>query len=172
MNVRAITLLSCLAWATTAVAEAPKAQLSEIRAQVHELEGATSKLGDLMTQYRSLVEQRPQKQGGSPEANKAYEEQLAKWTRAVDRLMRRIDKAHATLVEKSKNLDGPSKTNLPTNLAKDVANAHNEAEAERVAAEQALKNKPAQAHAAKREKKKAPSAKESEPPPLGDIDDL
>ena len=82
MNVAAITMLIWFGLATIAAAQgtpsgkaaspgaSSKTQLSEIRSLVRELEGRTGKLSDLMEQYRSLVAQRPQPQGGSPEAKK------------------------------------------------------------------------------------------------------
>jgi uncharacterized protein YukE len=148
MNVRAIITLVWFGFATTAATAAAqgtpsKSQLSEIRSITSELEGRTEKLRDLMEQYRSLVEQRPQAGGGGPEAKKAHDEQLAKWDAALDRLMRRVDASRAEVVETKQRLDQVATGQLPTGLAKDVANAKNEAEAQRTAAEQALaKNKP------------------------------
>jgi len=145
MNVPAITMLIWFGLAATAAAQgtpsgkaassgAPsKTQLSEVRTLVHELQGRTEKLRDLMEQYRSLAEQRPQEK-----------EQQAKWDAAVERLMRRVDVARAAVVETTQQLDKSVTGQLPTALAKDVASAKNEADAQRTAAEQALaKNKPA-----------------------------
>src|SRR5262245_40043885 len=98
MKVSAITTLIWLGLAAAAAAQgtpsgkaaspgaSSKGQLSEIRSLVHELQARTEKLGDLMMEYRSLVEQRPQAEGGSPEAKKAHEAQLAKWSTALERL--------------------------------------------------------------------------------------
>jgi DNA repair exonuclease SbcCD ATPase subunit len=170
MNVVAISVSILLGLAATASAQdtpkgkpagqsaASKGQLSEVRSLVHELEARSEKLLDLMTQYRSLVEQRPQPQGGSPDAKKAHEDQLASWSGAVERLLRRIDAARAAVVEAMQRLDQAATQQLPTTLAKDVANARNQAEAQRAAAEQALaKNKSAPARTAK-PAKKAPAA--------------
>jgi len=155
MKVSAITMLIWFGLATAAAAQgrpsggaspgtSSKAQLSEVRSVVHELEARTEKLRDLMAQYRSLVEQRPQPEGGSPEAKKAHEAQLAKWNTALERLLRRIDAARAAVVETTQSLDQLGTGQLPTALAKDVASARNEAGAQRTAAEQALaKSKPA-----------------------------
>jgi DNA repair exonuclease SbcCD ATPase subunit len=114
--------------------DATQAQLTEIRSVVHELEARTEKLHELMEQYRSMVEQRPQGED-------------AKWNAALDRLLHRIDDAHAAVVETTQRLHQASDgRRLPTALGKDVANALNEAGAQRTAAEQALaknKGKPA-----------------------------
>lgn len=151
MNIRAIIMLIGLGLAAPAAAQgtanskqssqgsASQADLSQIRSVVNELQARTEKLHELMGQYRSMVEDRPQSQ-----------EAQAKWNTALDRLMRRIDAARAAVVETEQRLDPMAKRSLPTSLAKDVADAHNEAEAQRTAAEQALnKNKPAPAKAAK-----------------------
>ncbi len=173
MKVSAITMLIWFGLATAAVAQgtpsggpgaSSKSQLSEVRSIVHELEARTEKLRDLMAQYRSLVEQRPQAEGGSPEAKKAHDAQLAKWNTALERLLRRVDAARAAVVETSQSLDQAATGPLPTALAKDVATARNEAGAQRAAAEQALaKSKPAKA---------AKPAKRAEPekpaPPIPD----
>jgi uncharacterized protein YukE len=179
MNVPAIIVLMGCGLAATATAQgtpsekpassgAPsKAQLSEIRSVVHELEGRTEKLRDLMTQYRSLVEQRPQAEGGSPEAKKAHEDQLAKWSTALERLMRRIETARAAVVETTQRLDQLRSGQLPTSLAKDVASARNEAEAQRTGAEQALaKSKSA---ARKSKQAKQPPAEKTAPPIPDDL---
>lgn len=176
MNVPAMTILICLGLATTAAAQGPsgeaakpgassKAQLSEIRSHVHELEARTEKLRDLMAQYRSLVEQRPQPEGGSPDAKKAHDAQLAKWNTAVERLLRRVDGARVAVVETKQQLEQAATGQLPTGLAKDVASARNEAEAQRAAAEQALaKSKPASA----RTSKHAKQTTEKTAPPIPD----
>src|SRR5690349_2149542 len=110
MKVSAITLVGLLL-AAPAVAQtksssnatsssAPsKASLSEVRAIVHELEGHTEKLRELLSNHRSLVERRPEMQGSGPEAKKSYDEQLAKWESALDRQLDRIQSAHAALIE-------------------------------------------------------------------------
>jgi hypothetical protein len=134
--------------------EGSKAQLSEVRSLVHELQAQTEKLRDLMTQYRSLVEQRPQGQG----------EQIEKWNSALERLLRRLDTAHAAVADATQRLDQSAKGQLPTGLAKEVASAHNDAEAERTAAEQVLaKNKPAQGRT--KEAKQKPAEKPAPPIP-------
>lgn len=151
MNVPAITMLIWFGLTATAAAQgaptgkgssqsAPsQAQLSEIRSVVNELQARTEKLHELMTQYRSLVEQRPQAQ-----------EQLAKWNTALERLLRRVDQARAAVVETTQRLDQLATGPLPTSLGKDVATARNEAGAQRTAAEQALvKNKAALARTSK-----------------------
>jgi uncharacterized protein YukE len=179
MNVPAITMLIWFGLAATAAAQgtpsgkaaspgaSSKAQLSEIRSLVHDLQARTEKLRDLMTQYRSLVEQRPQAEGGSPDAKKAHEKQLAKWDTALERLMRRLDGARTAVVETTQRLDQLATGPLPTSLAKDVASARNEAEAQRTGAEQALaKNKSASARASKRAKQ--PPATEKTAPPIPD----
>jgi DNA repair exonuclease SbcCD ATPase subunit len=168
MNVPAITILIWFGLVATAAAQgtptgkgssqgAPsQAQLSEIRSVVNELEARTEKLHELMEQYREMVGERPQGQ-----------EALAKWNTALDRLMRRIDQAHAAVAESTQHLSQVAKGSLPTSLGKDVANAHNEAEAQRTAAEHALaKNKPAKGGTSKPAKQTA--AKEKAPPPMPD----
>jgi hypothetical protein len=179
MKVPAITVLMIgFAVATTAAAEgtssgkaaspgaSSKNQLSEIRSLTHELQGHTEKLRDLMTQYRAHLEQRPQPEGTGPEAKKAHEEQLARWDAALERLLRRIDAARASVVDTKQRLDQAATGQLPTALAKDVANAKNEAEAERTAAEQALaKSKPSRKKAAK-----PPPAEKPAPPLPADLD--
>ncbi len=163
MNVRAIVLLICLGFAAPVAAEgsrggkavspaaAPKAALSEIRKLVHELERDAGKLGDLMAQYRSLVEKRPR--------GKKAGEQLAKWNKAVDRLLRRIDKARTAMVETMQSLDQAATGKLPTGLGKELANARNEAKAARSASKQALaKRRPARAS---KRPKKAPEAEDN-----------
>jgi hypothetical protein len=170
MNIRAITILIWFGFAATAAAQGAasnksssqstpsQAQLSEIRSVVNELQARTEKLRELMGQYRSLVEERPQSQ-----------EAQAKWNTALDRLMRRVDTARAAVVETSQHLDKVNSGRLPTSLAKDVADAHNEAEAQRTAAEQALaKNKPAPAQKGK----PAKQAQANEPPRLELPDDI
>jgi hypothetical protein len=183
MKSSAITLLIWIAVGATAAAEgtpsgkaaspgaSSNSPLSEIRSIVHDLQGLTSKLADLMEQYRSLIEQRPQSEGGSPEAKKADEARLAKWNAAVERLVLRIETAHAAVVEATQRLQQAAKGELPTSLAKDVATARNEAAAERASAEQALaKAKTTQARKSK-QPKPAPST-EKPPPPLPDDLDL
>ena len=145
MKIPAITVLIWFALATAAGAQgAPssksvssgsssKASLPQIRSLVHDLQGRNEKLRDLNDQYRSLVEQKPQ----------GDEAQLAKWNAALERLLKRIDEARAAVVETKQQLDQSAGETLPTALAKDVANARNEAEAQRAQAEQALKSKPA-----------------------------
>jgi hypothetical protein len=177
MNVPAIVILIWFGLATTAAAQgAPsskaaspgassKTQLSEIRTLVHELQGHTEKLSDLMTQYRSLVGQRPQAEGGSPDAKQAYEDQLAKWSAAVERLLRRVDEARVAVAESKQRLDQAATGQLPTALAKDVANARNDAEAQRTAAEEAVaKNKTAPSRTSKHAKQ-APAEKPAPPIP-------
>jgi hypothetical protein len=171
MKVPAITILIWFGIAATASAQgttgkasqgAPsQAQLSEIRSVLNELQARTEKLHELMEQYRSMIGERPQSQ-----------EQHAKWSTALDRLMHRIDQARAAVTESSQRLDQLAKGSLPTSLGKDVANAHNDAEAQRTAAEQALlKNKPATGRTSKPAKQTA--AKEKAPPPSSDgLDDL
>jgi transketolase len=151
MNIPAIAMLIWFGLVATAAAQGTpaakgsaqgtpsQAQLSEIRSVVNELQARTEKLHELMEQYRSHVEQRPQSQ-----------EAQDKWNTALERLLRRIDQARAQVVETSQHLDQLSKRTLPTSLGKDVADAHNDAEAQRTAAEQALaKTKPAPARATK-----------------------
>lgn len=149
MNAPAIALLICVGLAavfaspsaaqgTPSASASSKPQLSEIRSLVHKLQGHTDKLSELMTQYRSLVEQRPQPEGGGAEAKKAHEDQLAKWSAALDRLLLRIDEARTPVVDVKQRLDQLATGQLPTTLAKDVANAKNESEAQRTEADQAL----------------------------------
>ena len=177
MKVTAITMLIWLGLATvaagqgTASSKAPssgpasKAQLSEIRSLVHELELRTDKLRDLMAQYRSLVERRPQPEGASPEAKKAHDDQLAKWSASLERLLAKLDGGRAAVVETVQQLNQAVTGQLPTGLAKDVANARNDADAQRAAAEEALvKSKPAAARASKRAAQK-PAAEPAAPPP-------
>jgi len=169
MNISAIAILIWFGLATTAAAQgshsgkvaspgaSSKASLSEIRSLVHELQGRTEKLRDLNEQYRSHVEQRPQ----------GNDSQLEKWNAALDRLLKRIEGAHAAVVETKQQLDqSASGQQLPTSLGKDVANATNEAEAQRTAAEQALKTKRPAKPAAKA---KAPAAEKPAPPIPDDL---
>jgi hypothetical protein len=182
MNVPALTMSIWLGFATVAAAQgtpsgkpaspsASKTQLSEVRSLVHDLQGRTEKLRDLMTQYRSLVEQRPQSEGGSPEAKKAQDEQLAKWSGALERLLRRVDTARAAVAETLERLGQAATGTLPTALGKDVANARNEAEAQRAGAEQALvKSKPTLAKG--KRTPQAPAPDKAPPPPSDDLADL
>lgn len=131
--------------------------LSEVRSLLHELQARNEKLHELMQQYRSHLEQRPQ--SGNAEG-------LAKWNAALERLIRRIDQARAAVVETEQRLDPSATGSLPTGLAKEIASAHNEAEAERTAAEHALaKNKPAPARTSKQPKQAPAPAKPSPPIP-------
>ena len=177
MNIPAIVLLICLGLAATAAAQptssggaagpggAPKGQLSEVRALVQELQARTEKLSELMELYRALIEKRPQSEGGSPEQKQADEERLAKWTSALERLLARVQEAHANVVEGKQALEKAATGQLPTGIAKDVANARNQADAQRADAEQALAKKPKPARVSK--KKQAP-ANEKTPPPIPD----
>jgi hypothetical protein len=128
---------------TTSSGAPAKAALAEVRSIVHELEGHTEKLRELLSNHRSLAERRPEPEGGSPEAKKAHDEQLAKWEAALERLLVRLEAARATLVETTQRLDKSITGELPTGLAKDVARVRNEAEPERAMAEQVLAKKPA-----------------------------
>ncbi|MDD9935593.1 MAG: hypothetical protein OXT09_18425 [Myxococcales bacterium] len=167
MNVRAITFLVGVGLAAGAVAQqkapgpsqSPKARLAEIRSRVHDLEAATGKLRDLMGQYRSLVERQPSGDG----------KRVEKWNRAVERLLRRVRKSHGNVVEATARLDEVAQGRLPTSVAKDVANARNDAEATRGAAEEALaKHKPSPP---KKEKaKKEPAREHPDDDPLRDLD--
>jgi hypothetical protein len=166
MKIPAIILVIGLALTGSAAAEgasnsksAPgassKGELAEIRSLVHELTGHTEKLRDLLDQYASLVEQKPA--GGA---------QLEKWEAALDRLLKRVEAQHKLVVDAKQRLEQKATGELPTGLAKDVARARNEADAERANAETALaKNK------SKGAKKPAKPAKEA-PPPLPDDLDL
>jgi hypothetical protein len=162
MKISAITALIWLALAATALGQSKssgnatssgaqsKTVFAEVRAIVHELEGHTDKLRELLANHRSLVEQRPQPQGASSEAKKAHEEQLAKWDSAMERLLTRIEGAHAVVVETMQRLDKSIAGELPTSLGKDVAKVRNEAGPERAMAEQVLaKRKPASARKSK-----------------------
>lgn len=168
MKISAITGLIWLALAATGAAQSKsidntaspsgssKASLAEVRANVHELEGRTENLRELLSQHRSLVERRPQS-----------EEQLAKWSSALERLLVRIDSARAAVVETIQRLDKSIKGELPTGLAKDVARARNDAEPERAMAEQVLAKKPASARKSKPAK---PAAEKAPPPSNEDLD--
>jgi DNA repair exonuclease SbcCD ATPase subunit len=135
-----------------------KASLAEVRAIIHELEGRTDKLRELLSQHRAHVERRPQS-----------EEQLAKWDAALERLLLRIDGARAEVVEATQRLDKSIKGELPTGLAKDVARVRNDAEPERATAEQVLaKNKPS----ARKAKPAKQAASEKSPPPSNEDLDL
>jgi len=163
MKLRAITVLTCLVLAATALAQgaskdkpASKAQLSEVRSIVSELEKAGSKLSGLITDYRSITEQRPQSRGGNAEAKKAQDDQLARWEAAVERLLNSMEKTHLAVVETIKRLDQATHAALPTSLAKDVANARNTSDAARVAAEQVLSKRKPKKPSPKRADKSAP----------------
>ena len=170
MNVRAITLLIWFGLVATAAAQdtpsgkaaspaaASKVQLSQVRDLVHELQAHTEKLSDLMTLYRSLVEQRPQ-----------ADDQLAKWNAALERLLRRVDEARAAVVATKQRLEQSATGQLPTALAKEVANARNEADAERASAEQALaKSKSTPARTPKKAKQ-TPATEKTAPPIPDDL---
>lgn len=166
MKIATIAVMIWVALAATAAAQAAQgspsakpanpgasSKASEIRSLVHELQGRTEKLADLMAQYRSHIEQRPQ----------GNDEQLAKWDAALERLLSRIDVARAAVVEGTQRLEQAATGQLATSLAKDVATARNEADAERASAEQALaKSKPAKGKAAKQGK---PKPVQKSPPP-------
>jgi hypothetical protein len=183
MKITAFSVLIGLVLATAAAAQgtpsgkadspgrASKGQLSEVRSVVHELQGHTEKLRDLMAQYRSLVEQRPQAEGGSPDEKKAHEAQLERWSAAVERLLKRVDGARAQVVETVQRLDRAVTGELPTALAKDVASARNEADAERANAEQAL-TKSKTSPARKSKPAKQPPASDKPTPELPDDIDL
>ena len=178
MNVIVITALSWLALAATAAAQSapsvkaasPNAsQLSQIRSLAHQLQGQTEKLSDLMSQYFSLVEQRPRAQGGTADVKKGNDEQVARWDTAVERLLRRVDTARAAVVETMQRLEQLTTGQLPTTVAKDVTRARNEAVAQRTAAEQALaSNKPVLARATK-PAKPAPAAEDTSLSFSGDL---
>ena len=122
-----------------------KTSLAEVRAIVHELEGHTETLRELLANHRSLVEQKPQ----------SGAEQLAKWDAAMERLLVRIESAHAVVVATIQRLDKAIVGELPTGLGKDVARVRNEADPERAMAEQALaKRKPASARKSKQASEK------------------
>jgi hypothetical protein len=170
MKISAIVGLIWLALAATAAGQsksvgsapssgvASKASLAEVRAIVHELEGRTEKLRELLSQHRAHVERRPQS-----------EEQLAKWDAALERLLVRIDSARADVVEATQRLDKSIKGELPTGLAKDVARARNDADPERATAEQVLaKNKPSSTRKAKQAK--TPAAQKPAPESNEDLD--
>jgi hypothetical protein len=169
MKISAIVGLIWLALAVTAAAQSKsvgntaspgvtsKASLAEIRAIVHELEGYTENLRELLSQHRALVQRRPQE-----------EEPLAKWSSALERLLVRIDSAYADVVKATQRLDKSITGELPTGLAKDVARVRNDAEPQRAMAEQALKSKPAAAP--KKPAKKAPATEESAPLSNEDLD--
>ena len=164
MKLTAITVLTWFALALSVAAQgatSSKASLSEVRSLVHELQGRNEKLRDLNDQYREVVGQKPQS---------TDQAQLDKWSAALERLLRRIDEARAAVVETKGKLDqAAAKQQLPTSLGKDVANAHNEAEAQRAAAEQALaKPKPGKQKPAKQK----PVAEKPAPPPSDDLDGL
>jgi hypothetical protein len=172
MHIRAIVLLITLGFVSTAAAQAAsgsKPKLSEVRSLVHSVQGHTDQLRELMAEYRSLVENRPQPEGGSPEAKKAHDAQLARWSAALDRLLKRIEQVHALVAEASPRLGEFSKAELPTALAKDVANAYNEAEAERANASQALAKKPATKG---KGGKPAPASAKPKPAENNELDDL
>lgn len=166
MNIHSLAMLICIGLVATAAAQdsgtspgaSSKASLSEIRALVHELQGRTDKLRDLMEQYRSMIEQRPQAQ-----------EQQAKWSAALERLMRRVESSHAAVVETLQAVERSATGQLPTGLAKDVANARNEAGAERTAAEQALAKAKASAARAPKRTTQKPAAEKPAPPIPDDL---
>ena len=181
MKLRAITVLTCLLLAATAVAQgaskdkasssapATKAQLSEVRSIVSELEKAGSKLSGLITDYRSMMEQRPQSRGASADAKKAQDDQLARWEAAVERLLNSLEKTHLAVVETTKRLDQATHATLPTSLAKDVATARNAADAARVAAEQVLSKRKPKKASARRTDKSAPKADPADAHLLDDL---
>lgn len=178
MRTSAIIMASCLSFAASAAAQggertspesSSKSPLAQVRSLANALQGHTEKLADLVSIYRSMLEQRPQSRGKSPEQKKAYDEEFAKWSGAVERQLTRIEQTRTLVVDTLQALDQAAKSQpLPTSLAKDVANAHNEASAQRSAADQALKSKPklAPKHAKSEPKNEGPA------PPLDDDLDL
>lgn len=177
MKTSAITMVIGLALAAGAAAQgstsskrspeaSSKSPLSQIRSLANELQGHADKLGDMMTIYHSLLEQRPDRNGGSPEQKKAHDEQLAKWSAAVARHVTRIEAERASVIDVMQRLDQAIKgQTLPTALAKDVANARNEATAQRSAAEHAIKAKPKDTSKAAK-----PAPRNDEPAPSLDDD--
>lgn len=170
MRVAAIACLVCLGFAGPVALKSQaqssggssKAQLAEVRSRVNKLEGATGKLRELMKQYNENVGQRP---SGGGEAQQ-------KWEQSLLRLLHRIEKAHDAVAEGTQRVQEAAKGELPTALAKDVANAHNAAEEFRGAAEHALtKHKKLLASKPKAEKKKqqAPSSNELDSDPLRNL---
>jgi len=151
-----------------------KLQPSEIRAVVHEAQKHVETLRGLLDEYRSLVEGRPKQRGSGAEAKKAYDKQVAKWGAALDGVLRRLEKAHARLVQLTPSLGKAAKLQLTTALGRDVADTFNEAEAQRTAAEQALsKSKDEAARLAKNRKQTAEKKeKPAENHELDDLDDL
>jgi hypothetical protein len=137
--------------------------MAEIRSIVRELERSSSKLSVLLTDYRGLLDQRPPK---------SQEAQLARWQAAFDRLLRTLQSTHVMVVEATKRLNEATTAKLPTSVAKEVADARNEAQPVRTAAEQVLrqhkpKPKPAKGpeHGAK-----APAETDSDAHLLDDVD--
>jgi len=167
MKISAIAGLLWLALAATAFGQAKsssnpagpvqsKASLAEVREIVHELEGRTERLRELLSNHRSIVENRPES-----------EEQQVKWESALERSLVRVESARAALVETTERLDKAITGELPTGLAKDVARVRNEAEPQRAMAEQVLAKKPAP-----RKAKPAKPAKATEKPAPPSDDEL
>lgn len=129
-----------------------KASLAEVREIVHELEGRTENLRELLSNHRSIVENRPES-----------EEQQVKWEAALARSLVRLESARAAVVETTQRLDKAITGELPTGLAKDVARVRNEAEPQRAMAEQALAKKPPPARKAKPSKPAKATEKPAQP---------
>ena len=175
MRIPAITLLICLGLTAAAAAQGTpnskaagggsKAQLSEIRSLVHELERTSSKLDVLIADYRSLMDKRPRAQGSSPDAKAAQKKQFKRWDSAVERLLRSIQKTHAAIVETTKRLKPTNDKKLPTSLGKELADARNTADAAQAAGKQVLSKRKPKKRSPKRPKKADPG-----PAPELDLD--
>ena len=173
MRVAAITLSLCLGLAGTAAADdgpkgknenadgAAKSRMAEVRSIVRDLERSTSTLTVLLKDVRGHLEERPPK---------AQQQQLERWEGAFDQLLRSLQKAHAAVVETTKRLNEGATAQLPTSLAKEVANARNEAEPMRAAAEQVLKQHKPKPQKTSKRATKAPEAAQPDDLRLDDVD--
>jgi hypothetical protein len=169
MKTAIIAALICLGFVGGAAAEgkpkapsssrASKAQLSEIRSVVRDLEKAGSTLEAQLSDYRSLMSKRPAT---------SQKEQFAKWEAVIERLLDSMTRTHTKVVDTTKRLDQVSTAKLPTSLAKEEADARNAAGAARAAAEQVLaKRKPKKKKTTA--KKPAPKRDEAEAHLLDDL---
>ena len=167
MKTTIIASLVCLGLTMTAAAQdkpsaggATKAQLSEIRSIVRDLEKAGSTLNAQIGDYRELMDKQPPKN---------QKEQVAKWEAVIERLLDSMTKTHTRVVDTTKRLNQASTAKLPTSLAKEEADARNAAEAARAAAEQVLAKRKPKKQTAKPDKP-APKRDEAEAHLLDDLD--
>jgi hypothetical protein len=135
--------LTWCALAATAAAQSsttdssPKAALSTVRSNLQELQKQIEVVRVFLAQFRSLVEAKPNEHGGGDEAKQAYEQALTAWSLRLERLLRRLDSARASLADSEQKLEASLGVKLPASLAADVETARQQAAAERESADEA-----------------------------------